>query len=149
MNLQRYKEIVQKSKPKTSKIKKILFSFISGGVIGIIGQFLFFVFNNLLKIDTKESIYYMFITVCVITLILTVSGVYKKISSKLGAGLFLPSTGFVNATLSSSIESTFEGPIYGFGSKIFTLSGSVIVFGIISAIVFGFIYYLLMILGVL
>ena len=56
MNLQRYKEIVQKSKPKTSKIKKILFSFISGGVIGIIGQFLLFTLVNLNVFQKKIEV---------------------------------------------------------------------------------------------
>ena len=74
---------------------------------------------------------------------------YKKLASKLGAGIFLPTTGFANAMISSSIEARFEGPIFGFGSKVFNLAGSVIAYGVISAFFYGLICYFLSLLGVL
>ena len=45
MNLSRYKEIVDNCKPNTPRFKNILFAFLGGGLVGLIGQFLFFVFH--------------------------------------------------------------------------------------------------------
>ena len=149
MNLSRYKEIVDNCKPNTPRFKNILFAFLGGGLVGLIGQFLFFVFHTLIGVDEKESIYYLFMTVVFITAILTITGAYKKLASKLGAGIFLPTTGFANAMISSSIEARFEGPIFGFGSKVFNLAGSVIAYGVISAFFYGLICYFLSLLGVL
>ena len=45
---------------------------------------------------------------------------------------------------SAGIEYRKEGPIYGLGMNIFKLAGSVILYGIVSAWLFGTIRYLLM-----
>ena len=45
---------------------------------------------------------------------------------------------------SDGIENKKEGPIYGLGSNKFKLAGSVILYGIVSAWIFGMIRYLLM-----
>jgi stage V sporulation protein AC len=69
-------------------------------------------------------------------------------STYAGAGAFIPISGFANALTSSSIEGRSEGLIFGIGSNTFKLAGSVLVYGISSAVVFSLIYYLLMLLGV-
>ena len=42
---------------------------------------------------------------------------------------------------SAAIDYKKEGPIYGIGSNIFKLAGSVILYGIVSSWVFGMIRY--------
>ena len=45
------------------------------------------------------------------------------------------------------LEGKSEGLIFGIGSKIFSLIGSVISIGIVSSIAFGFIYYLIKVIA--
>ena len=44
---------------------------------------------------------------------------------------------------SSTLDYKREGPIYGVGSNMFKLAGSVILYGVVSAWLFGMIRYLL------
>ena len=68
-------------------------------------------------------------------------GVYDKVAKHAGAGLFVPITGFSNALTSSALECKHEGLIYGIGSNMFKLAGSVITYGIVSAILLSLITY--------
>ena len=55
----------------------------------------------------------------------------------------MPITGFANSIVSSAMEFKSEGFVMGLGAKIFTIAGPVIVFGVISSVVCGLIYYIL------
>ena len=44
---------------------------------------------------------------------------------------------------SSALDYKKEGPIYGIGSNMFKLAGSVIIYGIVSAWFFGMIRYII------
>ena len=44
---------------------------------------------------------------------------------------------------SSSLDYKREGPIYGVGSNMFKLAGSVIIYGIVSAWFFGMVRYII------
>ena len=52
-------------------------------------------------------------------------------------------TGFAHSMTSSSLDYKKEGLIYGIGSNMFKLAGSVIIYGIVSAWFFGLIRYLI------
>ena len=56
---------------------------------------------------------------------------------------FIPISGFAHATTSSALEYKKEGLVFGIGSNIFKLSGSVILYGVVSAYIFGIIRFLL------
>ena len=58
-----------------------------------------------------------------------------------GAGTIIPITGFANSMVSSAMEFKQEGIIIGMGAKLFNVAGPVIVFGTISSVVVGIIYY--------
>jgi stage V sporulation protein AC len=49
----------------------------------------------------------------------------------------------------SAIEFKKEGQVFGIGCKIFTIAGPVILYGIFSSWLLGFIYYFLKIWGIL
>ena len=83
-----------------------------------------------------------------ITSILTILGVYKKLANIFKAGLFVPTSGFANSVTSSAIEGKDEGLIIGVGSKIFALAGAVITYGIVISTLFLLIYYVLTLFGV-
>ena len=85
----------------------------------------------------------MLITFIFITCLLTGLGIFDKLVKRFKMGLIIPITGFAHSMQSSILDYKKEGPIYGFGSNIFKLAGSVILYGIVSAYIFGLIRYLL------
>ena len=51
-------------------------------------------------------------------------------------------TGFSNYVLAEAIDAKSEGLILGVGSQIFTVAGPVIVYGLLSGVIYGVIYYI-------
>ena len=72
----------------------------------------------------------------------TAIGFFDNWVSKAGAGLFVPISGFAHATTSSALEYKREGLVMGIGANIFKLSGSVILYGVIAAYVFGIVRFM-------
>ena len=81
-------------------------------------------------------------------MILTKTGVYKKMAQIFGAGLFIPITGFANSVISEGIEYHTEGLIFGIGSRLMSLAGSVIAYGTLGATIYGLIAFILYSCGV-
>ena len=130
MNKQEYKKIVDKHSPKENKVKNMIIAFLVGGLVGLIGEVLIKVY---LMIDgVSQSV-----AVCLFTAL----GFFDNWVSKAGAGLFIPISGFAHATTSSALEYKHEGLVMGIGSNIFKLSGSVILYGVVAAYVFGIIRF--------
>ena len=73
---------------------------------------------------------------------------YSKIVKFGGAGALVPITGFANSVAAPAIEYQKEGQVFGIGCKIFTIAGPVILYGIFTSWVLGFIYWLLKIAGI-
>ena len=70
---------------------------------------------------------------------------FNKIGKFAGAGTLVPITGFANSIVSPAIEYKSEGYVMGVGGKMFTIAGPVLVYGISSSIIVGFIYFILFI----
>ena len=66
---------------------------------------------------------------------------FRKIAKHGGAGTLVPVTGFSNAITAPALEAKTEGYILGVGAKIFTIAGPVILYGTLSSIVCGLIYF--------
>ena len=122
-------------------------AFIGGGVIALIGQGIFDVFVYGFKIDDKTSLTLMLVTIIFISALLTGIGVFDKLGQHLGAGSFIPISGFSNALTSAALESKSEGLIFGIGSNMFKLAGSVITYGIVSAYILGILKYFVLLIG--
>ena len=75
-------------------------------------------------------------------IILTALGWYDNIGKRAGAGSVVPITGFANSIASPAIEFKTEGFIMGLGAKMFTVAGPVLVYGISSSIIVGFLYFI-------
>ena len=133
MDINEYKKIVDGILPKRIKLKKLLITFIVGGLIGLIGQLLIMIYSKINFINNNDACSYMMITLILISSILTGLGVMDDLIEKFGAGLIIPITGFAHSTTSSAMEYKKEGLVFGIGSNIFKLSGSVILYGIISS----------------
>ena len=74
---------------------------------------------------------------------LTALNIFNKIGKFAGAGSLIPITGFANSIVSPAMEYKSEGYIMGVGAKMFTVAGPVLVYGISTSIVIGFLYMLL------
>ncbi len=143
MDQKRLQDTAKAHVPKTHKGKNALVAFISGGVIGAIGQGLCYVYMQSFEIDKETALPMGIVTIILITAITTGFGIYDKAAQYCGAGLFIPISGFANSLTSAAMEGKSEGPIYGIGSNMFKLAGSVLTYGIASAFFFGALRYLL------
>lgn len=147
MNKQRFDDIVKKTEDKKDKLGRALIAFVSGGMVAIIGQLFFDLYNIILNVNEKDSLTLMLVTIIFIAALLTGIGVFDKIAQRCGAGTFIPISGFANALTSSALESKSEGLIYGIGSNMFKLAGSVITYGIVSAYILGIFRYVIFVIG--
>ena len=75
--------------------------------------------------------------------LLTGLGVYDKIGKYAGAGSIVPITGFANSVAAPAIEYKKEGQVFGIGSKIFTIAGPVILYGVFTSWILGLIYWVI------
>lgn len=142
MQKEKYKKLVDKNIPKENVGINALKAFLIGGVMGIIGQGLIDLYTNLFDISTKDAAPFMIITLIFIGSLLTAFGIFDKIVSWANCGLIVPITGFAHAMTSAAMEYRKEGLILGIGANIFKLTGSVILYGVVAAYVFGLIRFL-------
>ncbi|MBV1821927.1 SpoVA/SpoVAEb family sporulation membrane protein, partial [Coprococcus sp. MSK.21.13] len=63
------------------------------------------------------------------------------------AGTVVPITGFSNSIVSPAMEFKKEGYVFGVASKMFTIAGPVLVYGIGSSWIVGLIYYFIKLLS--
>ena len=94
-------------------------------------------------LSTPEASTWCSITLVGISAVLTGIGVYDKIAKFGGGGTLVPITGFANAVVSPAMEFKSEGFVLGLGVKIFTIAGPVIVYGVLSSVAYGIIYWVL------
>ena len=147
MNKQRFNDVVKQTEDKKDKLGRALIAFISGGIIALIGQGIYDLYIGVFDVAQKDASSLMLVTIIFITALLTGIGVFDKIAQKAGAGSFIPISGFANALTSSALESKSEGLIYGIGSNMFKLAGSVITYGIVSAYILGIVRYIVYAIG--
>jgi stage V sporulation protein AC len=136
-----YQKIVKEVMPKTNMAKNCLNAFWVGGTICALAQIIVNALNSFGLSEDAVAFYASLILVTA-SVILTSLGVYDKIGKFAGAGSGVPITGFANSIASAAIEFKKEGFILGMGSKIFTSAGPVILYGLISSVFVGFIYYI-------
>lgn len=133
---------IKENKKEKHKTKKALQAFFFGGLIGLIAQALYVLFNDAFKINEDISTLLSSGTIIVLSFILTGIGIFDKLVSIAYAGVLIPISGFANSVTSCAIEGKAEGLIFGIGGKIFSLIGSVCTYGIVSSMILGFIYYI-------
>lgn len=142
------KKIIKKHTPHSPIFKNCTLSFVFGGIICVFGELLF-MFYEYVFADEKLSGTLVTVTVIALAAILTGFGVFDSIAKHAGAGTLVPVSGFSNALTSVAIDAKSEGILLGVGSKLFLVAGPVIVWGLVSGVVYGIIYYALKIFGVI
>lgn len=142
MQKEKYKQLVNKNIPKENVTINAIKAFIVGGLMGMIGQGLIDLYTTWFDISTKDAAPFMIITLILIGSLLTAFGIFDKIVSWANCGLIVPITGFAHAMTSAAMEYKKEGLILGIGANIFKLTGSVILYGVVAAYIFGLIRFL-------
>ncbi|MBE7076232.1 MAG: stage V sporulation protein AC [Clostridiales bacterium] len=139
-----YNQYVKAKIPKTKPWPSLFNSFWVGGLICVIGQGINDIIMLIFPSLSQQSAWaYTLIVLIFIASFLTGLGVYDQIGKFAGGGSIVPITGFSNSISSPSVEFKSEGIIYGICVKMFTIAGPVIVFGIVSSIIVGIIYWII------
>lgn len=141
-NQKKYKDYVDEISPKPTYVKNYILAFIMGGIICMIGQGINDAYMNLGGFNKQDAASYTSITLIFIGAFLTGLGVYDLIGKRAGAGSIIPITGFANSIVSPAMEYKREGYVLGVGANLFKIAGPVLVYGVGSSILFGFIYYI-------
>ena len=144
MNKTQYSRIVKKYTPKEDRLKNAFVAFFVGGLMGMLGNFLIDMYSYLFNLSSKDASVFMIITLIFLGCFLTCLGFFDKVVNFARCGLIIPITGFAHATMSATLEYKKEGLVTGIGSNMFKLAGSVIIFGVVSAYIFGVIRIIIM-----
>lgn len=136
-----YEKYVKDITPTHNLPLEMAKAFLTGGLICVLGQILI---NTGLSMGFEQETAgtWCSILLVLLSVLLTGSNLYPSIAKWGGAGALVPITGFANGIASSAIEYKKEGQIFGIGSKIFTIAGPVILYGIVTSWILGLIYWL-------
>ncbi|MGV3487447.1 MAG: stage V sporulation protein AC [Tuberibacillus sp.] len=134
-----YKKNIKKYHPKTNYLLNCLKAFLVGGFICLLGEAVQKFYIAFADFNEKSAGDPTVATLILIASLLTGFGVYDKIGQFGGAGSLIPVTGFANSITSAALEHKSEGIVLGIATNLFKLAGSVIVFGVVSAAIFGLI----------
>ena len=136
-----YKQLVKDVSPSSPIVANCIKAFVVGGIICVLGQV---ILNVIVGYGVEKDIAGTYTTVILILAgaVLTGFGVYDKLGKFAGAGSIVPVTGFANAIAAPSIEFKKEGLVLGLGAKMFIVAGPVILYGLLSSVLVGIIYYI-------
>ena len=142
MSPQEYNAYVAKKAPKSPIVKDTLLAFLIGGAICVVGQAIMdgWAATGLGKEDAGAA---TSITLVLLSALLTGLNLYNKLGRFGGAGTLVPITGFANAVVSPAIDFKSENWLNGVGTKMFTIAGPVIVYGVTASVIYGVILVLL------
>ena len=140
-----YQKYIDKKTPNFTLGKDICLAFIIGGLICCIGQAV----GDGLKVLGMEAESAGAATSVIMVFLgafLTGIGVYDSIAKFAGAGTIVPITGFANSVVSPAMEFKSEGLVLGLSAKMFIIAGPVLVYGMLSSVIVGIVYYIISLL---
>ena len=138
---QQYEDYVKKKTPVHNVYLNMAKSFITGGIICVIGQGIYN-YCEMIGLSKDHCSNWTSLSLILLSIILTGVGLYPKIAKWGGAGALVPITGFANAMVSPALEFKSEGLILGLGAKLFVIAGPVLVYGISASVIYGLILFL-------
>ena len=141
MSKQEYAQYVKEMSPNSPLWKDVLWAFLVGGLICVLGQAIMNGFTAM-GLDETNAGTATSITLVFLSALLTGLSIYDDIAKRAGAGTLVPITGFANAVVSPAIEFQSENFINGVASKMFVIAGPVIVYGTVASVIYGIIYWL-------
>ena len=141
-------EYVEHVTPTHNLWMQMLKAYVVGGLICVLGQGIGDVCVTYLEMDDVTAGTWTSIVLILLSVILTVFGIYPKITQFGGAGALVPITGFANSVVAPAVEFKKEGQVFGVGCKIFTIAGPVILYGVFSSWILGLVYWLVKRFGI-
>lgn len=141
MDTNAYKKYAESRAKRSPVLRNCIRAFWVGGVICCIGQGL----NGLYQwagLSEEHAGLCVSVTLIFLAGLLTGIGCFDKIAKYAGAGTLVPITGFANSVAAPAVDAKSEGYVTGVAAKMFTIAGPVIVYGSVSSILYGVIYYL-------
>ena len=142
INKREYQKYAKAHAPKSPLGKDCLKAFVIGGFICLLSQIFRELYVRFLSLEVNDASALASITLAAIAILLTSLGVFDNIAKHAGAGTLVPITGFANAVASPAIDSRSEGFVTGIGVKIFTVAGPVLLYGTLTGVLWGCIYYI-------
>lgn len=141
-----YSELTKKVSPGTKLYFTLPKAFVIGGLICCLGQALcnLYIYWGLNETNARSV---TSITLIFLSALLTGLKLYDKIAKHGGAGTLVPITGFANSVVAPALEFKTEGFILGTAAKMFIIAGPVIVYGILTSVIYGIILYLVQLGG--
>ncbi|HHW74148.1 MAG TPA: stage V sporulation protein AC [Firmicutes bacterium] len=133
-----YRRMVGREKPPPPLLQNALKAFFSGGTICLLGQ----VIQNIyiaFGFSPEDASNPTVVTVIFFAALFTGLGLFDRLALFAGAGTAVPVTGFSNSLTAAALEFKKEGAVLGIGARIFSLAGSVLLFGVVTAFVVGLI----------
>lgn len=142
MSNEEYSNLVDAKAEKSKLGKNIFMAFLVGGIICCIGQLIANIAMNF-GIQKQDASLIATIILIFLGAFLTALNLYAKIGKVAGAGSIVPITGFSNSIVAPAIEFKTEGYILGLGANMFKVAGPVLVYGITTSVIVGFIYWII------
>ncbi len=136
-----YLNYVKSISPRTNEKRSLIHAFWVGGFICIVGQGIRMLLEVTFNLTGDDLSAYVSFCMIFLGAFLTGLGVYDRIGKYAGGGSIVPITGFANSVVSPAMEFKTEGFIYGVAAKMFVVAGPIIVFGILSSVLVGLIYF--------
>lgn len=136
-----YGKYIKQFTPKPKYFSNALKAFIVGGLICVFAYWMQGLMMD--KGISKETAgTYATLILIVAAQIATGFGIFDLIAKFAGAGVIVPITGFANSMVAPAMEFKKEGVVLGIGSKLFSIAGPVLVYGIATSVIIGIIYWL-------
>ena len=142
MSNDEYGRLADRRTPDSPILKNCICAFVIGGLICTSGQCII----NLCKangMSFEDAASVTAAALIFLSALLTGLDIYKHIAKFAGAGTLVPITGFANAVVAPAIEFRSEGLVLGMGAKMFVIAGPVIVYGTLSSVIAGIIYFII------
>ena len=137
-----YEKYTEQFTPKPKYFINSLKAFITGGMICAGALWLE---NRVIAagMSDKTAGTYVVILLVMAAQLLTGMGAFDTIGKFAGAGVIVPITGFANSMVAPALEYKKEGIVLGVGAKLFSLAGPVLVSGITTSMITGFVYWII------
>lgn len=143
-----YNEYIKEVTPAYNVWWNMAKAFVVGGIVCTIGEALNHWFTHMgMEKETAAS----WTLLCLIGMAVLLTGfhIFSSVAKFAGAGVLVPITGFANSVVAPAIEYKKEGQVFGIGVNIFTISGPVILYGVLSSWILGVFYYILQMFGIM
>ena len=142
MDRNTYKRFADAHAPRSPLVRNCFHAFWVGGSICALGQGLKMLYTQACGMGAEDAGTLVSVTLVFLSALLSGLGIFDCIAKYAGAGTLVPITGFANAVVSPAIDCRSEGIVLGVGTKIFTVAGPVLLYGILSGCVYGVIYWI-------